>query len=883
MKRATYILFLFLSFQAVQAQDIQSFLGKVQDHNINNPQEKIYLHLDKYAYTAGETIWFKAYTTIGIENLFSKHSNIGYIELIDPSEQVISSAKIPLVNGIGIGDLSLIDTLTEGSYRIRAYTNWMRNYDPQYFYDRTIQISNGRADDVQTASSVSRTDKEDTYSISLKSLSGVPLSKTRVNYQLVKDGEIVSRKRTTTDEQGLLTIDVDRKHQGALIKLRFENLAKMAVNKVIKPINPESKNSVQLFPEGGKILAGTINNIAVKAITPKGLGVKAKVFLTSGADTLSVMETNELGMGSAFVFIGEGLDSLSGRAVFDDGSSVEVPVPEIHSQGYSIVINTQNRERLLSQVNISNQHVDQGDLYFIVHHLGQIYFVSKQKASKNELVFAVKKTDLPAGVVTISILNSQFAPLVERAVFNYPEQSRLPLSATLDKQTYKARDSVLVDILSGESQDSIRISALSASVVNLSKIKDDYHTAPNIFTALLLNADLKGFIEDPGFYFQDESPKMQELDQLMLTQGWRNINWDSVGTDSKPEFEAEKGIKVSGYTKKLGRKAAESNASVQLISTQNFMDYLDTVSNEDGYFEFEDILFPDSVKFLVSARTEKGKNNIDIIVNSLERPEITANPNAPIEKNDVNNLYLDQINKSKQYFSQLEAKGLMEKSIMIEEVVVRATVRKKVAENSSNLNGPGNADQVLTAEDLSTCPTLDICLAGRLMGVTWMNGVPYNTRGNVPMQVVLDGMFIEAEQISMINVMDIESVEVLRNVNYTAIYGMNGGNGLLILTSKTGTSAMRNYIPKGILTIQPQGIALAREFYKPQYDVADAVKLSRDLRTTIHWEPGVVTDMEGKASFKFFTSDEAGKYLMVLEGIDLNGRLGRELIEIEVK
>jgi hypothetical protein len=267
----------------------------------------------------------------------------------------------------------------------------------------------------------------------------------------------------------------------------------------------------------------------------------------------------------------------------------------------------------------------------------------------------------------------------------------------------------------------------------------------------------------------------------------------------------------------------------------------------------------------------------------VDAPIISPNRNAPLEKNDVNSLLLDQINQSKQYFSQMEASGLMEKSLVIEEVVVRATVKKKAAENSSNLNGSGNADQVLSAEDLSTCATLELCLAGRLMGVTWMNGAPYNTRGNVPMQVVLDGMFIESDQVSMINVMDIESVEVLRNANYTTVYGSNGANGLIILTSKTGLSAMRSYTPKGILTIQPQGIHVARTFYAPAYDVADAVRPSQDLRTTIHWETGIVSNMEGKAGFKFFTSDEKGTYLMVLEGLDLTGRIGRKIVEIEVK
>src|SRR5690606_5227194 len=252
-----------------------------------------------------------------------------------------------------------------------------------------------------------------------------------------------------------------------------------------------------------------------------------------------------------------------------------------------------NKERIISQVNISKNFVNSEELYFIAHHMGQVYYVSKQKASKNELAFSVNRSTLPTGVITISILNSQFMPVVERAVFNYAEESRLPLAATLNKQTYGRRDSVRVHVLAGADPDSIRVAALSASVINLNKIQDDYKTAPDILSSLLLSADINGFIEKPGYYFEDGKIKDQELDYLMLTQGWRNIDWSSIGLEIKPKFEAEKGVKIEGYTKKLGRKAPEPNATVQLISTKNFMDFIDTVSNEEGYFDFGYLLFPD--------------------------------------------------------------------------------------------------------------------------------------------------------------------------------------------------------------------------------------------------------------------------------------------------
>src|SRR5699024_11358804 len=84
--------------------------------------EKIYLHQDRSVYTTGETIWLKAYTTIGFSNLLSNHSQIAYIELINPKNEIVQSLRIPLIVGTGTAYITLADTLVAGSYRLRAYT-----------------------------------------------------------------------------------------------------------------------------------------------------------------------------------------------------------------------------------------------------------------------------------------------------------------------------------------------------------------------------------------------------------------------------------------------------------------------------------------------------------------------------------------------------------------------------------------------------------------------------------------------------------------------------------------------------------------------------------------------------------------------------------------
>src|SRR6185312_16368786 len=102
--------------------------------------EKAYLHLDKPNYDFGDTIWYKAYTVIGQHHQLSALSGVLHVELLSPKDSVVARQTLALTSGIAWGDIPLPKTLKQGSYRIRAYTSWMRNFDPDNFYDQHIRV-----------------------------------------------------------------------------------------------------------------------------------------------------------------------------------------------------------------------------------------------------------------------------------------------------------------------------------------------------------------------------------------------------------------------------------------------------------------------------------------------------------------------------------------------------------------------------------------------------------------------------------------------------------------------------------------------------------------------------------------------------------------------
>lgn len=855
--------------------------------------------MDKPYYTVGDDIWFKGYVTIGTYNNLSGLSKILYVDLINPDEQIVQSIRVPLISGVTMGDFQLADSLMEGNYRIRAYTNWMRNFDSDAFFERVLPIGNARTDSIVTHSSFSYENSPVhtvNAQIAFTDSKGGPMADMSVNYEVIMEERGIGRGREKTDEQGRVAFTFANKQPFNLktgkIELTVSTPQNQTIRKVIPLKTTSDTPSIQFFPESGHLVAGNLAKVGFKTLRPEGVGIGAVGYLEDNNGVrIAEFETAYAGMGS-FSFIPQAGNTYTAKVTYADSSKTEQELPQVLASGYALTVNNEPEKQIFVQAFATDDLVKGQQLALVLQRNGTVFYASKGKLTKNELVFSVPREYLPVGVVQLTLLSPEMKPLAERAIFNTNEQLMLPLSVSTDQEVYGARKKVTVQVTAGDEADSSRIAALSAAVVDLAKVPIDSTTREgNIYASLLLSSDVKGYIETPEHYFDDtDISKRRELDNVMLTQGWSRISWQDLMADKIPAitYPPEQDLRISGVVTKRGGKTPVPNATVTVLSTSNVTAVVDTVTDEEGRFAFDRLLFFDDTKFVVQARDEQGRKNVDIQLDESPRQQVTRNRNTPDATVDVNQSISAYLKNTQDQFQEMEKYGLKEKSILLEEVKVTREVQKNKVKHSSNLNGPGNADQVLTAEDLTMgCSSLDICLQGRLVGVMFRNGIPYSTRSpNQPMQVVMDGMFMEGDALAMINPFDVETIEVLRGIGNTAVYGSRGSGGLIIITTKRGDGGGYNrdlYTP-GIVTHSPQGYYEVREFYVPDYSApTDSLAGMRDLRTTIHWAPNVVTDESGHASFEFYTADSPGTYRIVIEGLDVKGRLGHTVHYITIK
>ena len=141
--RKVFLVLLFMytghAYTQTEASVIQQ---RFETFNNNNYQEKVFLHTDKTVYASGEVLWFKAYVTNAVSNRPSLLSKICYAEIISTDRKSLLQGKIEIDSGKGNVSFLIPSSVRTGNYILRAYTNWMKNFDPQFYFEQEISIIN---------------------------------------------------------------------------------------------------------------------------------------------------------------------------------------------------------------------------------------------------------------------------------------------------------------------------------------------------------------------------------------------------------------------------------------------------------------------------------------------------------------------------------------------------------------------------------------------------------------------------------------------------------------------------------------------------------------------------------------------------------------------
>ena len=757
--------------------------------------EKVYLQFDKPYYAIGDTMYFKAYVTMGEHHQLSQLSGVLHVDLVDEQNTLSQSIKLKLNNGVAWGDFVLLDTLTKGNYQVRAYTAWMEN-DPGSFFNQYIQVGS-----VQTVN--------------------VP-------------------------ESGTL-------HPKP--------------NKVI---------DIQFMPEGGNLVVGIKSKVAFKAVGKNGLGIDVKgIVIDNDNKQVAEFASSHLGMGSFYLEPQQG-KSYKVKTSYGNGNENVTELPRPAEQGIMLEANNDSVSLVLLKIKANESYLqaNKNKPYKLLIYSGGKATMVNFNLDSTVTNMDVVKRKLFTGVARLTLFTADNEPLSERLVFvqNYDQ---LNMDLQSDKQKYNKRDKVTINLGVKSRADEASTGHFSIAVIDETKVQQDEDDAHTILSDLLLTSDLKGYIEKPNYYFNNiNDNKLKELDLVMLTHGYRKFEWQKLvnGAYGKSWYQPETSLQISGSATMLGGRRIK-NGTVALLSLKNGI--LATQKIDDkGNFIFNNLPPEDTGKLILQAQNFRG-NNITTLIYYGEYPISATKINPGKETALAQDITAFIENEKLQQGVPLNGKAL-------KEVKIKAYKPDNDYETVS-LAGAGNADQVMHADEISQVSGLLVySLWGRLHGLTFIvsNGhfFPKLVAAGGPMLVIYDG--VEGSDMSTVSSEEVATVEVLRSGN-AAIYGMRGGNGVLVITSKHMDPKYIKAV--GILPITLNGFYKAREFYATRYDASHIENGHRDLRSTIYWKPELATDKDGKATFDYFNADGTGTYKVIIEGIDNNGNLGRKTFSYQVE
>ncbi|TWI98063.1 carboxypeptidase family protein [Mucilaginibacter frigoritolerans] len=900
------LLFLIVFYFSAAAQSDTAVLNHIMTKTAklynSFPTEKLYLHFDKPYYALGDTIWFKAYLTIDQHQL-SPLSKIIYVDILGPRDSLIEALKLQVKNGVAWGTFPISQYVyKKGNYRVVAFSNWMNNGDPAYFFNKNITIGDAINNDLSTQISFKRTEVNKVPKISAHILykdgDGNPYSEKKVNWTVEKDYETLIKGKGITDKNGFINISFSNtKNYGldsAIIITEIDNNSHKQFTSTFPLKSVSAPNDLQFFAEGGQLITGLSSKVAFKAVSPNGLGIDAKGTIIDNNNTVvAEFASTHLGMG-VFVFKPEEGKTYTAKVTFADGTTVTPDLPKIQTGAICLSVENSDPDNLKLRIQADLPFVKQyqGKTFFILAKSnGVIYFAAKTQLQNQVYNASIPKSKFPTGIVQVTLFTEDGDPISERIAFIKHDNDLLNIAVSGDHPSYTTRQMVKLNVLAKNSDQPAQ-GEFSMSVVDDAKVPYDDDAETTILTNLLLTSDIKGYIEKPNYYFNHPDAKtVADLDVLLLTQGYRRFSYDGIMNDKYPaiRYLPETGINISG-TLRASNGIPVANGNIRLfIADKNFS--ANTTTNTEGRFAFTNLTFSDSAKVSLSARNNARASELVLTVDGDQGQRIPVNYNTPDQIINIDSTLSVYLKNSKIQYNNTNVL----KEVVIRDTKIVKTVSHKDYGSLASLSS--EADHTINGNMLTGCANVLECIRSMAPGMTYENDNFYVMRDysqgkRIPAALFLRGQPIDVNTLNSINASEIESVEIFLKDELGLVNSAYGTNGAIVINMKKAPEGqkislqeLKSLIPQqNEVNYTPKGYAKIRTFYLPRYSGPRETQPNKtDTRSTIYWNPNIITDKTGNATVEYFNSDGKGTYRVIVEGIDKDGNIGRQLFRYSVK
>mgnify|MGYP006280966733 CR=1 FL=1 len=506
----------------------------------DHPTARVYIQVDKPLYQPGETIWFRT-TLFDTASLAPLEAAVGYsCELVDPRGSTVVQKQVRMTEGVGECQVQIPEGVAGGEYKLKVSCISgpsaerpvvVNAYEPPMIKKKLTVLGKayGPGDRVEAKAEFHRG-------------TGEPLAQHPITGIVRVDGREFKRLDLTTDDQGELAVAVDLpgeiETENALLTLKVsEGGLTESISRGIPILL--AKLNLDLFPEGGDLVAGLPSRVYFQALKPSGKPAEIEgVVLDGDGAEIATLKSYHHGMGR-FEITPEAGQSYEVHVRRPVGIERTYRLPDAQPDG--VVLRaaddfTGQRSDCRVTLHSTTARPNVTVVASLRERIAALRTVDLEPGA-NELALY---PDAGQGVMRITVLDAEFAPLCERLVYRRQGHD-LRVDIQADKDHYMPREKVTLTIRTKRPNGDPVPAQLGLAVVDDRVLTYADDKTAHILAELYLAKDLPGDIEEPNFYFDpDEEKAPLALELLMGTRGWRRFDWKRV-----KEVEKHRDVRIA--------------------------------------------------------------------------------------------------------------------------------------------------------------------------------------------------------------------------------------------------------------------------------------------------------------------------------------------------
>ena len=821
--------------QSEEATSILSYLQKAMNFNKVVPQEKVYLHFDNTGYFENETLWFKAYVTRTDNGKATDLSKVLYVELLNPSGDVLQTLKYPIDSlGQAYGEMKLDTILGAGYYEVRAYTRYMTNWGVNAAFSRVFPVFKAPA-------------TEGDYT---------DLTISPIHYR-----QSLPCHRATEDS------------------LLYHN----AISQGISDSYINKSISVQFYPEGGSLVVGKKNRVAMLAVDDNGRAYQGEGFVTDSlGDVLVPVQTDSLGRG-VFEVVPDtgGLKLQMHNMEKRKRKQVQFfPLPKAQKEGCALVL-----DAVSDSMSVTLQCTDslRGSLLgYALMSNGNVFRCDTFSAVPL-MEIEMDRKSMPEGVSQMTVFDSRGRIWAERLFFLCPEK-RAEDSIRVIAGTQRLKPCGRVELeLQALPNAHLSFSAMDAQTMTNG-------SRGNMQTWMLLSSEVRGYIHNVDYYFEaDDAEHRRSADLLMLTQGWRRYDWELM--TGQRDFEKVQPIedkfyvygKLNVYRKRNPVDDVELEAFLYNKEGQSLTGVTRTDSLGNYAFELPFMDGEWKMQIYTRKKNKRGKEKRKTYYVGIDR-QFSPTPRyiTPLEASARRRLQPNLFTgiAESDTLEEEEFIPITKKDHVLQNVTVKAKRRYFTNDDykykneawgkiyaSLYYNAAREVDNIL--DQGKPVPTFSAFIADKIKTAYdySSDSLLSNKIGRSPLIIHNNG---ERVPIAPPWLDEVKSIYIV----------FNGKNALTSETLSKRNSPVFIYVyhhyifptesQKGLRRTYFQGFNKPSTFKMEDYSVIPPMA---DFRRTIYWNPNVKTDAQGKAKVEFFNNSTCEEMYISVEGMTEDGKV----------